>query len=259
MSTESGTQNDYERGRSKKVAKTAKVRERKLERLIESEDLLERPERKWTMAAAFAPAAESGRDVVRIEQASVTIGDAPILRNIDLLIRSGDRLAITGPNGAGKSTLLKLIAGELSPGSGTVRIGANVQPGWFAQEGETLAPDQTPTELVRRKTPMTEGEARAWLHRFLFTSDNVNNPVRTLSYGERSRLALALLILDGCNLLLLDEPLNHLDITSRDQFEQALGEFTGTLAIVLHDLYAVERICTRRIEVANGSLTEILI
>ncbi len=259
QSTESRTQNDYERGRSKKVAKTAKVRERKLERLLESEDLLERPERKWTMAAAFAPAAESGRDVVQIDRATVLIDQTPILNGIDLLIRAGDRVAITGANGAGKSTLLKVIAGELQPNSGTVRIGANVKPGWFAQEGETLDPDRTATELVRQKTPYTEGEARAWLHRFLFTSANVNNPVRTLSYGERSRLALALLILDGCNLLLLDEPLNHLDITSRDQFEQALGEFTGTLAIVLHDLYAVERICTRRIDIANGRLTEILL
>jgi ATP-binding cassette subfamily F protein 3 len=259
LATEKATQNDYLRGRSKKVAKTAKVRERKLERLLDSEDVLARPERKWTMAAEFAPATETGRDVVRLEGVQVSLGDTTILQDIDLLLRSGDRIAITGRNGAGKSTLLKLIAGELHPDSGLVRMGSNVRPGWFAQEGDTLDLASTPTDLVRRKTPMTEGEARAWLHRFLFTSANVNNPVHALSYGERSRLALALLILDGCNLLLLDEPLNHLDITSRKHFEEALGQFTGTLAIVLHDLFAVERICNRRIEVSKGRLTEILI
>jgi ATPase subunit of ABC transporter with duplicated ATPase domains len=103
---------------------------------------------------------------------------------------------------------------------------------------------------------MTEGEARAFLHRFLFTAANVLNPIATLSYGERSRLALALLVLEGCNLLLLDEPLNHLDITSREQFEVALAEFTGTLIVVLHDLYAADRICNRRLRVEGGCVVE---
>ncbi|HQY31265.1 MAG TPA: ABC-F family ATP-binding cassette domain-containing protein, partial [Thermomicrobiales bacterium] len=259
LATERHTQNDYLRGRSKKVAKTAKVRERKLEKLLASEELIERPERKWTMAADFAPATESGRDVVRIEDATVALGGRTILDHVDLLIRSGDRVAITGANGAGKSTLLRLIAGDREPDAGSVRIGANVQPGWFAQEGETLNPALTPVEAIRQRTAMTEGEVRAFLHRFLFTAANVLNPTRDLSYGERSRLALALLVLDGCNLLLLDEPLNHLDITSREQFEQALGEFTGTLVIVLHDLYAVERIANRMWQVADGGVREQLI
>ena len=105
----------------------------------------------------------------------------------------------------------------------------------------------TPVQLVRLRSELSESDARSFLHRFLFTAANVTNPVSTLSYGERSRLALALLVLEGCNLLLLDEPLNHLDITSREQFEVALSEFTGTLMIVLHDEFAAERICNRRL------------
>jgi ATP-binding cassette subfamily F protein 3 len=256
LATENATTNDYLRGRSKKVARTAKVRERKLERMLESANLIEKPERRWTMAAEFAPAAESGRDVALMTDVSVQYGDSPILREVDVLVRAGDRIAVIGPNAAGKTTLLKLIAGELEPTHGTVRIGANVRVGWFAQEQETLPLALTPVQLVRLRSELSESEARTFLHRFLFTAANVTNPVATLSYGERSRLALALLVLDGCNLLLLDEPLNHLDITSREQFEVALSEFTGTLLIVLHDEFAADRICNRRLAVKDGSVTE---
>jgi ATP-binding cassette subfamily F protein 3 len=256
LATETATTNDYLRGRSKKVARTAKVRERKLERLLESEELIDKPERRWTMAAEFAPAADSGRDVALLADVSVQVDANPILTGVDLLVRAGDRIAVTGPNGAGKTTLLKVIAGEIEPSSGAVRIGANVRVGWFAQEQETLNPALSAVQLVRLRSELSESEARTFLHKFLFTAANVTNPVSTLSYGERSRLALALLVLDGCNLLLLDEPLNHLDITSREQFEYALSQFTGTLVIVLHDQFAADRIANRYLRVANGHISE---
>ena len=256
MATEKATADDFLRARSKKVARTAVVRARKLERMLESSEVVEKPSRRWTMAAEFAPAAESGRDVALLSDASVTLGDRMVLREVDLLVRNGDRIAVTGDNGAGKTTLLKLIAGEIAPTSGDARIGANVRLGWFAQEQETLNQSLTPVQAVRLRSEYSEGEARAFLHRFLFTEANVLNPIATLSYGERSRLALALLVLDGCNLLLLDEPLNHLDITSREQFEAALSEFNGTLLIVLHDEYAAERIGNRRLRVEIGRVLE---
>lgn len=259
MSTERGTQNDYLRGRSKKVAKTAKVRERKLEKLLASEERLERPERHWTMMADFGDTAESGRDVVELSEVGFAVEGRPLLAHVSLMVRSTDRIAVTGPNGAGKTTLLKLIAGDLQPTSGSVRIGSNVNVGWFAQEQETLHPALTPVQLVRIRSELSESEARTYLHRFLFTARNVTNPVASLSYGERSRLALALLVLDGCNLLLLDEPLNHLDIESREQFEIALGEFTGTLVIVLHDEYAIDRIANRTLRVRNGMVEEVFV
>ena len=256
LATETATTNDYLRGRSKKVARTAKVRERKLERLLESEELIDRPERRWTMAAEFAPAADSGRDVALLSDVTVQYGPDPIVEGVDLLVRARDRIAVTGPNGAGKTTLLKLIAGEIEPTSGIVRTGANVRVGWFAQEQETLNAALTPVQLVRLRSEMSESDARTFLHKFLFTAANVTNPVSTLSYGERSRLALALLVLDGCNLLLLDEPLNHLDITSREQFEHALSQFTGTLMIVLHDEFAADRIANRHLRVTGGRVIE---
>ncbi len=259
MSVESRTQNDAERGRSKKVAKTAKVRERKLERMLESGDVIERPERRWNMAAAFGDVPDSGKEVALVTGASFAIEGTTLLRDVDLLVRAGDRIAVTGPNGAGKTTLLKLIVGELLPSSGSVKLGANVRIGWFAQEQETLHPQLTPVQLVRLRSEMSESDARTFLHRFLFTARNVVNPVSTLSYGERSRLVLALLVLDGCNLLLLDEPLNHLDIESREQFEIALTEFKGTLMIVLHDEYAIDRIANRLLRIRDGVVTEELI
>ena len=208
------------------------------------------------MAAEFAPAADSGRDVALLADVSVQVDANLILTGVDLLVRAGDRIAVTGPNGAGKTTLLKVIAGEIEPSSGAVRIGANVRVGWFAQEQETLNPTLSAVQLVRLRSELSESEARTFLHKFLFTAANVTNPVSTLSYGERSRLALALLVLDGCNLLLLDEPLNHLDITSREQFEYALSQFTGTLVIVLHDQFAADRIANRYLRVANGHISE---
>ena len=154
-STENRTQNDYERGRSKKVAKTAKVRERKLERMLESGDVIERPERRWTMAAAFGDVPDSGKDVALVTGVSYAIEGNTLLRDVDLLVRSGDRIAVTGPNGAGKTTLLKLIVGELEPTSGSVRLGANIRTGWFAQEQETLHPQLTPVQLVRLRSEMS--------------------------------------------------------------------------------------------------------
>jgi ATP-binding cassette, subfamily F, member 3 len=256
MATEKATTDDFLRGRAKKVARTAVVRARKLERMLESTEMIDKPDHRWTMAAEFGPSTESGRDVAFLSDANIAFGESQILSGVDLLVRSGDRIAVTGPNGAGKTTLLKLIAGELQPTSGIARLGANVRPGWFAQEQETLNPRLSPAQLVRLRSELSEAEARAFLHRFLFTAANVLNPVGTLSYGERSRLALALLVLEGCNLLLLDEPLNHLDITSREQFERALSEFDGTLLIVLHDEFAAERIGNRFLRVTGGRVIE---
>ena len=208
------------------------------------------------MAAEFMPAVTSGRDVALLMDVAVQYGDLTLLEGVNMLVRSGDRIAVTGPNGAGKTTLLKIVAGEQAPTSGDARIGANVHAGWFAQEQETLNLALTPLQLVRLRSEFSESDARAFLHRFLFTAANVLNPVSTLSYGERSRLALALLVLSGCNLLLLDEPLNHLDIASREQFEHALSEYTGTLMIVLHDEFAADRICNRFLRVGDRSVVE---
>ena len=254
LATERATQNDYLRGRSKKVARTAKVRERKLERLLESADRIDKPERRWGLALDFGEPEESGRDVALVEGASVALGGRPVLREVDLQILFGERIALTGPNGGGKSTLLRLLAGELKPEAGHVRLGAQVVVGRYAQEQETVEPGRTVLDQARAAASLSETEVRTFLHRYLFGGDTVFRPAGDLSYGERARLALALLVLRGANFLLLDEPLNHLDVHSRERFEEALAGFGGTLLIVLHDRYAIDRLATRALELREGRL-----
>ena len=164
----------------------------------------------------------------------------------------GERLALVGPNGAGKTTLLRLIAGQLQPQAGMVKLGANVRLGVMAQEQETLDLSATVLQTVLRERAMTETEARNFLHFFLFGGDSVFRPVGACSLGERSRLQLALLVLRGCNLLLLDEPLNHLDIEGREHFEQALDAFEGTVIAVAHDRAFLRGFAERVIEVRDG-------
>jgi ATP-binding cassette subfamily F protein 3 len=147
-----------------------------------------------------------------------------------------------------------VLAGELSPVAGSVKIGPSIVPGLYAQEQETINRRLTVLDQVRAVAPLSETEARNFLHLFLFGGDMVLRPASALSYGERARLALALLVLRGANFLLLDEPLNHLDLPSRERFEQALAQFDGTFLIVLHDRYAIERIANREIEIRDGRL-----
>jgi ATP-binding cassette subfamily F protein 3 len=153
-------------------------------------------------------------------------------------------VVLTGPNGAGKTTLLRGIAGMLQPWAGEIRLGRGVRLGYMAQEGKTLDPATTPLALIRDAAPLDETEARTFLHYFLFAGDEVFVPVGRLSFGERSRLALALLAVRGCNFLLLDEPINHLDIPSRESFERAMARFEGTVVAVVHDRYFIERFAT---------------
>ncbi|MDQ6834333.1 MAG: ATP-binding cassette domain-containing protein, partial [Chloroflexota bacterium] len=227
MKTEQATQNDYLRGRSKKVARTAKVRERKLEKLLESDETIERPERQWLLKLNFGESPRGGQRVLALEDVSKQFDGHTLFAGIEAEIRHGERVALLGPNGSGKTTLLRIISGTLPPDTGSARIGANVRPGYFAQEQEGLDPAQRVLDAVRSAAPIGETEARNFLHFFLFAADAVFQPIGTLSYGERARLVLARLVLSGVNFLLLDEPLNHLDIPSREQFEVALANFDG--------------------------------
>ncbi|MGI8644412.1 MAG: ribosomal protection-like ABC-F family protein [Thermomicrobiales bacterium] len=255
-STEGNTQHDYIRARAKKVARTAKVRERKLERSLESADYLEKPAQEWGLAVEFQDAPESSRDVASLDGVTVAFDSVPVLAGVSLHIRYGERIALTGANRSGKSTLIRLLAGELAANSGTVRLGPSVVPGHYDQEQSNLELDRTVLDQVRRATATSETDARRFLHRFLFGGDTVHQLAGNLSYGELARLSLALLVLQGANFLLLDEPLNHLDLAAREQFEASLGTFNGTLLTVLHDRYAINRLATRVLELQGGTLTE---
>ncbi len=227
---------------AKKVAAKAKAREHKLERYLESDERVDKPKPSWQLKLEFESPVKGSQDVCTAEDLSVGYAmEQPLISGISFRIRLGERLALTGPNGAGKTTLLRTIAGKLAPLSGRLRLGASVKLGYMAQEQELLDPEASALESVQRVATFSQTEARNFLHYFLFEDDDPLRPTGELSYGERARLQLALLVAQGANFLLLDEPINHLDIPSRARFEQALSNFSGTVLAVVHDRYFIER------------------
>ena len=245
---------------AKKVMKKAKSREKKLERYRDSAERVEKPTRSWQMKVDFDDSTHLGRDVLVLEDLTVGYNsDAPLLRNLNMQVQTGQRIVLTGPNGTGKSTLLRTIVGQIRPLSGHYRLGSSVKLGYMAQEQELLDPASTALETIRQAAPLNQTEARSFLHYFLFSGNDPLRPLAQLSYGERARLSLARLIAQGCNFLLLDEPINHLDIPSRSQFEQALAQFEGTVLAVVHDRYFIEGLATNLWQVkGNGLETKIL-
>jgi ATP-binding cassette subfamily F protein 3 len=181
-----------------------------------------------------------------------------VLANVSLLLRHGERLGLIGANGAGKSVLLKIIVGQMQPDAGEVKIGPSVKMGYYAQEHETLDFNQTLIDAVRRAHPLNENAAVAFLRRYLFTYEQSTQKIGSLSGGERSRLQLALLVLCGVNFLLLDEPTNNIDIASAEVLEAALDEFEGTVLVISHDRYFLDRTVSRIVELdaKRGTLTE---
>jgi len=256
------------KGGSKKVARKAKARAHKLDRYLASDERVEKPKSSWNLKLDFGPPPPGGRAVLRVEDVLFSYprsetGDggrgtvandaqSPLLADVTFEVAYKERLALVGPNGAGKTTLLRLIVGRLQPQAGVVKLGANVRLGVMAQEQETLDLGETVLQTVLGEHAMSETEARSFLHFFLFGGDSVVRLVGACSLGERSRLQLALLVLRGCNLLLLDEPLNHLDIEGREHFEQALDAFEGTVIAVAHDRAFLRNFAERVIEVRDG-------
>jgi ATP-binding cassette subfamily F protein 3 len=167
---------------------------------------------------------------------------------------SGERVGIVGANGAGKSGLLKLALGQIAPDSGEVWVGPSVKTGYYAQEHETLNFAQTPIEAIREVKPMYEGEAVAQLGRFLIPYEATKQPISTLSGGEKSRVQLARLMQLDANCLVLDEPTNNLDIPAAEVLEAALDAFPGTVIVVSHDRYLLDRLVDRILEVRDGEL-----
>jgi ATP-binding cassette subfamily F protein 3 len=177
-----------------------------------------------------------------MDRLSIGYESEPLLPEISQTVTLGQRIALIGPNGIGKTTLFRTLLGETPPVGGSFAFGSGVQPGYLSQEQEVLDPNLTALEMIQQVPGMVNHtEARSFLHRFLFAGDEVFQPVETLSYGQRSRLMLALLVAQHCNFLLLDEPLNHLDLPSQEAFETALSGFEGTILAIAHDQYFIDR------------------
>ena len=179
-----------------------------------------------------------------------------VLNNINFLIRHGERVGLIGANGAGKSVLLRLILGREQPTHGEIKIGPSVKVGYYAQEHETLDFNQTLIDAVRLAGNMSESNAVSLLIRYLFTYQQATQRIGSLSGGERSRLQLALLVLSGANFLLLDEPTNNLDIASAEVLENALDDFNGTVLVISHDRYFLDRTVGRIFALENATITE---
>lgn len=197
--------------------------------------------------------AERGSTIVlEADNVGKAYGENVVFEPFDLLVRHGERVGLVGPNGAGKTTLFRMVQGHEEPDSGRVRTGTSLKIGYFSQENETLDLTRTPLDLVRRAKPLNEQQALSVLVEFLFDRDDAMRPVSALSGGERSRLQLVALILEGANFLLLDEPTNNLDIASVEVLEEALLGFGGSLIAISHDRYFLDRVCTRIVEVNRG-------
>ncbi len=226
---------------------------RNKQRQIDRMDKVDRPvfERR-RIALEMRSAERGGSKVVTLDDVTVAFDGDPVLLGCDMAIVRGERIGVIGANGAGKSVLGTVLAGLREPDEGSRWAGPSVRIGYLAQGHETEPPDRTPIQFVRDMKAMYEEDAVALLGRFLFRYDQMRQPVGTLSGGERTRLQLCLLMLSGANCLLLDEPTNHLDIDSMEVLEAALESYDGTVIVISHDRYLLDRIPDRIVEVRDG-------
>ncbi len=238
------------------TTKRAQSRRKMLERI----DRLDRPALTQEQASfSFNIDKQSGNEVLVVEGVALGYADKVLSANLNLSVYRGERIALIGPNGIGKTTLLKAINNRLQPLQGRVKLGTNVSLGYYAQEQEDLTPSKSVlNEVWDAYRNLEQTRVRTVLGNFLFSGDEVTKPIGALSGGEKSRVALAKLMLLNANFLILDEPTNHLDLLSKEVLENALDDYPGTLLFISHDRYFVNRLATRVVELSADGITSYL-
>jgi ATPase subunit of ABC transporter with duplicated ATPase domains len=233
------------------AAKAAQVQSRV--KMLEKQERIEPPKKRVAMKFNFRAPQRSGDDVAMLESVSKSFGAKTIYSNFDFHVRRGERWCVMGKNGAGKSTLLKMVSGSLTPDDGSVRLGASLKMGYFAQQSlDLLDPELTVWEQFQKDFPLESiGVLRNLLGAFQFSGDDVEKKVRSLSGGEKSRLVMARMLLDPPNFLVLDEPTNHLDLATKEMLVEALKDFEGTMLFVSHDRTFLRGLANRVLEIGD--------
>ena len=239
----------YNREKSIKAAESKEKRLDMMEKVERPESLPDR------IRIVLTPRVQSGGDVLDVIGVSKSFSGEMLFDNVAFSLKRGDKAALIGPNGIGKTTLFKMIMGEIGYDKGYITRGVNVRPGYYDQEHETLNYDKTIFDEISDAYPsLGNGTIRNVLAAFVFTGDDVFKQISVLSGGEKSRVALAKLMLGGANLLILDEPTNHLDMVSKEILEEALRDYTGTLLYISHDRYFINNTANKVMELSGGGV-----
>lgn len=240
-----------------KNIKTAESKQKEIDRI--KENLVVPESELENIKFKFQPNTESGNDVLMCEGVSKNFGEKKIFENVNMHIRKGEKVFIVGSNGCGKTTLFRIIMGTVPADRGEIDFGAKVETEYFDQMQENLNMEKTAMDEIWDEYPkMTQTQVRTSLGAFLFKGDEVFKPINQMSGGERARVSLLKLMLGGGNFLLLDEPTNHLDTTSREALEESLKSYEGTMLIISHDRYFINKLADRILELKPEGMTEYL-
>ncbi len=227
------------------------------QKMLDKMELIEKPYKSQDTRISFDILKSTGNEVLIAKDLSMQFGQNILFKNLSFQLNKGDRVAILGPNGIGKTTLLKIVLGRLNPSSGSIKLGSNVTIGYYDQEQTSLNLENTVIQEVWEAAPnMTETEIRSALAAFLIRGDDVFKNISALSGGERGRVLLTKLALKKDNFLILDEPTNHLDLECKEVLEKALAEYPGTILVVSHDRYFLNKIIDRIIVMSNDGFEE---